>query len=234
MQNYRAAAEDFKVTCKQGWAAMPGLVALAEAAATRVDADVAAGAHVLPLPGDVFAALKTTSPEEVRAVILGQDPYPTAGNAHGFAFSVPPGRPIPASLKNIFRSLTEDFGQPAPASGDLRVWASCGVLLLNTILTVREGEPHSHKAFGWRNFSERLVSELAANHNHIVFLLWGGPAQAYARFINSSRHGVITATHPSPLNAKKGGVHPFVEAHPFQRANAYLVQHGLQPIDWRL
>ena len=170
----------------------------------------------------------------MRAVILGQDPYPSRGNAHGLAFSVPPDRPIPASLKTIFRSLETDFGQPAPNNGDLRPWAKRGVLLLNTIFTVREGEPHSHRRMGWREVSEAIIRSVSERREHVVFLLWGGPAQAYVSLIDRARHGVIASAHPSPLNAKKGGRHPFIDAHPFREANAYLTANGQEPIDWRL
>ncbi len=233
MTGYAGAVTALRARQDCDWAQLEAFGTPALEAAARVDADVAAGHQVLPPPHDVFAAFELTPLTEVRAVILGQDPYPTRGNAHGLAFSVPPDRPIPASLKTIFRSLAADFGWALPANGDLRPWAKRGVLLLNTILTVREGAPHSHKKLGWNRFSESVVKAISARREHVVFLLWGGPAQAYAGLIDATRHGIVACAHPSPLNARKGGQHPFIDAHPFRAANDYLTSKGQEPIDWR-
>ena len=234
MTSYGEAVQALKNSQACGWGDLDIFKSQASEIALKADAEVQSGHVILPSAEDVFAALHLTPLAEVRAVILGQDPYPSRGNAHGLAFSVPPDRPIPASLKTIFRSLETDFGQPAPNNGDLRPWAKRGVLLLNTIFTVREGEPHSHRRMGWREVSEAVIRSISERREHVVFLLWGGPAQAYASLIDRARHGVIASAHPSPLNAMKGGRHPFIEAHPFREANAYLAVNGQEPIDWRL
>jgi uracil-DNA glycosylase len=216
------------------WGEISGIRERAPLIAAAVDRDAAAGQAIYPSPENVFSALRLTPLQNVKAVILGQDPYPTPGNAHGLAFSVPPGQPIPASLKNMFRSLQEDFGFPPPSSGTLTRWAEHGVLLLNTILTVRAGAPLSHKSLGWQTFSEAAVAAVSARQKHVAFLLWGGPAQKYARLVDPARHGLILCPHPSPLNQRKGGAHGFVNAHPFRQANEYLTSKGERPIDWRL
>lgn len=231
---YCKALSRFRRDGRGGWADLPAFGEPAAEAARRADAEVVAGQPVLPDPDRLFAALELTPPSQVRAVILGQDPYPTRGNAHGLAFSVPPGRPIPASLRTIFRSLTEDYGIAPPGCGDLTAWARRGVLLLNTILTVREGAAGSHRGLGWQAVSQAVIEAVAAQERPVAFLLWGGPAQKHALLIDASRHAVVACAHPSPLNARKGGQHPFLDAQPFLSANRRLSELGADPIDWRL
>jgi uracil-DNA glycosylase len=232
--SYSVALARFRQTHSGGWADLAAFGEPATEAARRADADVAAGQRVLPDADRLFAALELTPCSQVRAVILGQDPYPTRGNAQGLAFSVPPGRPVPASLRTIFRSLALDFGLAPPVSGDLTAWARRGVLLLNTILTVREGAAGSHRTFGWQAVSEAVISAVAAQERPVAFLLWGGPARKHALLIDASRHAVVTCTHPSPLNQRKGGQHPFLDARPFLAANQRLAALGAAPIDWSL
>lgn len=193
-----------------------------------------ATAAVFPPRPQRFAALAHTPPEAVRAVILGQDPYPRAGDANGLAFSVSPGVKPPPSLKNLFKGLAADLGLPVPATGDLSPWASRGVLLLNTVLTVREGEANSHRKKGWEPFTEAIVRHVAARAGPIVFFCFGKPAHAMvARLVDASKHPVLVTPHPSPLNGNA-----FVEAvakdKPFSKANALLEAAGRGAIDWSL
>ncbi|MBL8695291.1 MAG: uracil-DNA glycosylase [Planctomycetes bacterium] len=184
---------------------------------------------VWPRDDDLFAALESTPPTSVSVVILGQDPYPTAGNAHGLAFSVPPGVRIPASLKNVFRELESDLKIPVPSSGDLRPWARQGVLLLNTVLTVREGEANSHARRGWEQFTSAVVTSILEGQQPVVFLLWGLPAQKLLAPLVRAPHVALEAAHPSPLARGK-----FFGSRPFSRANAHLRAWGRPEIDWRL
>jgi len=193
-------------------------------------AEKAAGQVVYPPGPLIFNALDTTPFEEVRAVILGQDPYHGPGQAHGLCFSVQTGVPKPPSLVNIFKELHDDLGHPIPAHGNLESWARQGVLLLNTSLTVRQGQPMSHQGRGWERLTDRIVQLLAARETPMVFLLWGSPAQKKARCADLSRHGVFTAPHPSPLSAHRG----FFGSKPFSQANAFLAGKGLAPIDWSI
>jgi len=193
-------------------------------------AEKAAGQVVYPPGSLIFNALDTTPFEEVRAVILGQDPYHGPGQAHGLCFSVQTGVPKPPSLVNIFKELHDDLGNPIPAHGNLESWARQGVLLLNTSLTVRQGQPMSHQGRGWETFTDRIVQLLAARETPMAFLLWGSPAQKKARCADLSRHGVFTAPHPSPLSAYRG----FFGSKPFSQANAFLASKDLAPIDWKL
>lgn len=190
----------------------------------------AAGQVVYPPGSLIFNALDTTPFEDVRVVILGQDPYHGPGQAHGLSFSVQTGVPKPPSLVNIFKELHDDLGHPIPVHGNLEPWARQGVLLLNTSLTVRQGQPMSHQGRGWETFTDRIVQLLAARERPMVFLLWGSPAQKKARCADLSRHGVFTAPHPSPLSAYRG----FFGSKPFSQANAFLESKGLEPIDWRI
>lgn len=194
-----------------------------------VDAERAAH-EVLPAADDVYAALALTPLADVRAVILGQDPYPTPGHAHGLAFSVRPGVRIPGSLRNIFRELEADVGVPKPASGSLVPWAEHGVLLLNTVLTVRAGSPNSHKGHGWERFTDAVLGAVNARPERVAFVLWGAHAQKKAPLVDTSRHVVITGTHPSPLTQGRG----FFGTRPFSRVNAALEEARRAPIDWRL
>ena len=198
----------------------------ADAVAARVDARIAEGARVLPEPRDIFAALALTPPGAVKVVILGQDHYPTLGDAHGLAFSyVGKGR-LPASLKVILAEV-----DPAkPRSGDLTPWARQGVLLLNAALTVEAGKSGAHLRSGWARLTDEAVAAVSARPEPSVFLLWGAQARARAALIDRDRHAVIESGHPSPLNRARD----FPGSRPFEKANAWLEAQGLQPIDWRL
>ena len=190
-----------------------------------------AGDHRVILPPEParFAALDLTPPEAVRAVILGQDPYPTAGHAHGLAFSVEPRvRPLPRSLQNIFKELHEDL-QIAQPHGDLRGWARQGVLLLNSCLSVPEGKAGGHSRFGWQRLAEEVLSEVSARPT--AFVLWGAHAQALAQHIRPDpQHLILTSAHPSPLSARRG----FFGSRPFSRINGWLSARGMAEIDWQL
>ncbi|MFD0978664.1 uracil-DNA glycosylase [Tropicimonas aquimaris] len=180
----------------------------------------------LPAPDRVFAALEMTQPEDVRVVILGQDPYPTPGHAHGLAFSAEPEvRPLPRSLSNIFREMQDDLGA-VPPNADLRFWARQGVLLLNAVLTVPAGEANGHRALGWQRLTAQVLARLTDRPR--AFLLWGKPAQAAAASVDATRHLKIETAHPSPLSAHRG----FFGSRPFSRANDWLRAQGHTPINW--
>lgn len=185
---------------------------------------------VFPPEDRVFAALQLTPLSAVRAVILGQDPYHGRGQAHGLAFSVQTGTPLPPSLRNVFRELGSDLGVEPPLDGSLEPWARRGVLLLNTVLTVREGEAGSHRGRGWEQLTDALIEAVSARPEPVVFLLWGNPARAKRALIDSERHAVIESAHPSPLSAHRG----FLRSRPFSRANEALAAAGAAPIDWTL
>lgn len=185
--------------------------------------------EVYPSDEQVFVALRRTPFKRVRAVILGQDPYPRRGRAHGLAFSTADGS-LPPSLRNILAELGGDCGYRMPSGGSLKPWAKHGVLLLNTVLTVRDGERNSHAGHGWEQLTGAIVDAVAAKHHPIVFLLWGKQAQAKGYLINRHRHIVIECPHPSPLSARLR----FLHSRPFSRANAELASRGEPPIDWRL
>ncbi|TVR09606.1 MAG: uracil-DNA glycosylase [Salinarimonadaceae bacterium] len=202
----------------------------ARAVAQRVDARIAAGAHVLPEPSRVFAALEATPREGVKAVILGQDPYPTPGDAHGLAFSYLGSRRIPASLRAILAEMAENVGAPAPREGDLTPWAREGVLLLNTALTTEAGSAGAHLKFGWDGLADDALAALSESESPCVFMLWGAPARARAALIDGERHLVLACGHPSPLNRARD----FRGCRHFARANAWLAARGVAPIDWRL
>ncbi len=193
-------------------------------------AEVAAGRGFFPPGRLVFNALRLTPFDDVRVVILGQDPYHGRGQAMGLAFSVPAGVPPPPSLRNVFVELGTDLGLPAPGTGDLTPWAERGVLLLNSVLTVAPGSPASHAGKGWEAFTDRVIAELSARREGIVFLLWGRYAQQKGAIVDTTRHHVLTAAHPSPYSASSG----FFGCRHFSRANAYLGDGGLSPIDWSL
>jgi uracil-DNA glycosylase len=192
--------------------------------------DERAAHTVYPPREQVFTALALTAPDDVRVVILGQDPYHGAGQAHGLAFSVPAGEKVPPSLKNIHKELRSDVDVTPPAHGSLVAWAQQGVLLLNTVLTVRDGEAHSHKGRGWERFTDDVIAAVSAKRTPVVFVLWGLPAQKKRTLVDESVHTVLTSAHPSPLSAHNG----FFGSRPFSRSNAALVQAGRAPIDWRL
>ncbi len=197
---------------------------------SRVGAERADGLAIAPSDRDLLRALNTTSMLDIRVVILGQDPYPTPGHADGLCFSVRPGVAIPRSLGNIFTELESDLGLPRPKSGSLVPWAEQGVLLLNTVLSVTEGQPASHAAWGWQDVTDAMISAISDRANPTVFILWGRHAQAKKRLIDRSRHLVIESPHPSPLSARRG----FFGSRPFSRANSWLIERGRKPVDWRL
>lgn len=201
---------------------------------TFLTQEAAAGHTIFPPREQLFAALEYTAPSEVKVVLLGQDPYPTAGNANGLSFSVGPGMKLPGSLRNMFAGLSADLGGPAPTSGDLSGWAKQGVLLLNTVLTVREGEANSHQGRGWEPFTEAIVRHVNAQPRPIVFLCFGKHAQQLVtRLVDGAKHVVMHEPHPSPLNGKK-----FVESvkqrRIFSKANEVLRASGREPVDWLL
>ena len=186
--------------------------------------------RIYPPMNDIFNALRRTSYSDVKAVILGQDPYHGAGQAHGMCFSVKKGTPPPPSLQNIFKELKSDLGIDPPDHGELTVWADSGVLLLNTVLTVREGQANSHKGMGWEQFTDRIIELLNQREKPMVFLLWGGNARSKARLITNPNHLVLQCAHPSPLSAYNG----FFGCRHFSKTNEFLEQHGIDPINWKL
>lgn len=183
---------------------------------------------IFPAQDQVFCAFERTGFDQVKVVILGQDPYHGPGQAHGLAFSVPKGVPAPPSLRNILTEVTDDTKKKPPRPTDLTHWADQGVLLLNTLLTVEQGQPLSHQNLGWDRLTTEVVAELAAQREHLVFLLWGSKAQAFSSVIPESKHRVFKAAHPSPLSAYRG----FFGCRHFSKTNAYLKQHGITPIRW--
>ena len=183
---------------------------------------------VYPPASQVFAAFDACPFEDVRVVILGQDPYHGPGQANGLCFSVNPGVRMPPSLVNIFREVSDDTGAPFPADGNLDRWARQGVLLLNATLTVREHLAGSHQRRGWETFTDAAIKALSDRREHIVFLLWGSYAISKRGLVDETRHLVLTSPHPSPLSAHRG----FFGNHHFSRANRYLSLHGLQPVKW--
>lgn len=184
---------------------------------------------VYPPEADVFNALKYTPYDKVKVVLLGQDPYHGEGQAQGLCFSVPPGVRPPPSLVNIFKELHRDLGCKVPNNGSLIPWAERGVLLLNAVLTVRAGEANSHKDKGWETFTDAVIRAVDAKPKRVVFLLWGAYAQKKEKMIDTGRHAVLKAAHPSPLSAKK-----FAGSKPFSSANRALEEAGEQPIDWQI
>ena len=191
--------------------------------------EVAAGRGFYPPADRVFNALALTPFDDVRVVILGQDPYHGAGQAMGLCFSVPAGVPLPPSLRNVYEELVSDTGVPRPTTGDLTPWAERGVLLLNAVLTVAPGKPASHAGKGWERFTDRAISELSARRDGIVFLLWGRHAQEKGARVDATRHHVLTASHPSPYS-----VAGFTGCRHFSKANALLAAGGREAVDWRL
>ncbi|MCB1672774.1 MAG: uracil-DNA glycosylase [Gammaproteobacteria bacterium] len=188
------------------------------------------GRTVYPPGPLIFNALNSTPFERVKVVILGQDPYHGPGQAHGLCFSVNPGVQVPPSLQNIVKELQTDLGLPRPSHGCLSSWAEQGVLLLNAVLTVENGRPASHQGKGWERFTDAVVERINSGREHVVFLLWGAYAQRKGAIIDSRRHLVLKAPHPSPLSASRG----FFGCRHFSRANAYLEANGQQPVDWSL
>lgn len=184
---------------------------------------------VFPEEKNVFRALELTPFESVKVVILGQDPYHGFGQAHGLSFSVQKGIPLPPSLKNIYKELQEDIGGELPTEGDLTHWAKKGVLLLNTVLTVEEGNANSHKGMGWERLTNRLIESLNELKHPVIFILWGKPAQDKEKLITNPNHVILKAPHPSPLSAYRG----FFGSKPFSRVNDILIQQGQTPIRWK-
>lgn len=185
--------------------------------------------RIFPPREDLFSAFRLTAPDKVRVLILGQDPYHDDGQAHGLAFSVRPGVRFPPSLRNIFQERLDDLGIPVPSHGSLESWAKQGVLLLNTVLTVRAHEPASHKKHGWEEFTDAVIRTVGSRTSPVVFVLWGAPAQKKKRLIDTTRHIVLESAHPSPLSAYRG----FFGSRPFSRINEALRAHGFAEIDWR-
>ncbi len=214
-----------------GWDALLDAPAREAAGALmeRVRTARAAGVAIAPGAGREFRALEAVAPRDVRAVILGQDPYPTPGHADGLCFSVRPGVAVPRSLRNIYRELEGDLGLAIPESGDLGAWAAQGVLMLNSVLTVTEGAANSHAGWGWQAVTDAIIEAVSAGPAPVAFLLWGRHAQEKAGLIDGSRHLVLTAPHPSPLSARRG----FFGCRHFSAANAWLEAQGRGAIDWR-
>lgn len=184
--------------------------------------------RVYPPKREVFNALKYTSFADTRVVIIGQDPYHGYGQAHGLCFSVRQGVPLPPSLKNIYAELESDVGRKFTNNGDLSYWAKQGVLMLNNVLTVREGQPQSHKDMGWEKFTDRIIAELNKKQTPIIFLLWGKPAEKKAQIINNPLHKKLITVHPSPLSAYRG----FFGCKHFSKTNDLLIKSGQEPIKW--
>lgn len=186
--------------------------------------------QIFPQEKDVFNAFRLSSFEDTKVVILGQDPYHGTGQAHGLSFSVPQGCPFPPSLKNVFLELVSDLGVPYPEHGNLTQWARQGVLLLNTVLTVREGTANSHANRGWETFTDSVIRKLGRQSGkRIVFVLWGKPAEKKSSLI-AAHHARVIAPHPSPLSAYRG----FLGSRPFSRANQHLIDWGVEPVDWSI
>lgn len=177
----------------------------------------------------IFNAFNLCPFDQVRVVIIGQDPYHEPGQAMGLSFSVPPGVQMPPSLVNIFKEIQSDLGKPVPMNGDLTRWAQQGVLLLNATLTVRAHQANSHQRLGWNTFTDACIRELSNRRDHLVFLLWGGYARSKKALIDTTRHLVLESVHPSPLSANRGG---WFGNHHFSICNSYLRQNGLPEIDW--
>ncbi len=185
---------------------------------------------IYPSMYDIFNALKTTPYNDVKVVLLGQDPYHGPNQAHGMCFSVKKGVQPPPSLMNIFKELHDDLGCIPPGHGCLTGWAEQGVLLLNTVLTVREGQANSHRGQGWETFTDQVIRHLNAREKPMVFILWGSNARAKTELITNSAHLILTAAHPSPLSAYKG----FFGCRHFSQANAFLMENGIEPVNWQL
>ena len=186
--------------------------------------------RIFPPANDVFNAFHLTPLKDVKVVILGQDPYHGENQAHGLCFSVKPEVEIPPSLVNIYKELQDDLGCRIPSHGYLEKWAKQGVLLLNTVLTVRAHQANSHRGIGWEEFTDAAIRVLNAQERPIVFILWGRPAQMKKSMLNNPKHLILEAPHPSPLSAYRG----FFGSKPFSKTNAFLEKNGLEPIDWRL
>jgi len=183
---------------------------------------------IYPQEAELWTAFKLTPFDEVKVVILGQDPYHGPGQAHGLSFSVKPSVKIPPSLRNMFKELASDIGCPLPESGTLTGWAQQGVLMLNTVLTVRDGQAHSHRKQGWEPFTDEVIRILSEREKPIVFVLWGNPAREKKKLIDTSRHAIIESVHPSPLSASRG----FMGSRPYSKTNQILQSWDETQIDW--
>lgn len=186
--------------------------------------------QIFPEADDLFNAFHLTPLKDVKVVIFGQDPYHNVGQAHGLCFSVKPGVEIPPSLVNIYKELEDDLGCYVPNNGYLVKWAKQGVLLLNTVLTVRAHQANSHRGIGWEEFTDAAIRILNEQDRPIVFILWGRPAQMKKSMLNNPKHLILEAPHPSPLSSYRG----FFGSKPFSKTNNFLTQHGLEPIDWQI
>jgi len=198
--------------------------------ATHLKAEKMSGKTIYPPGSLIFNAFNTTHFDNVKVVIIGQDPYHGQGQAHGLSFSVPKGIPPPPSLINIFKELQNDIGLTIPNHGNLTHWAEQGVMLLNASLTVRANEPMSHAGIGWAEFTNAVIEKISALKKHVVFLLWGKFAQEKISLVDETKHLVLKAAHPSPFSADKG----FFGCKHFSKANAWLMSKGIDPVDWKL
>ena len=198
--------------------------------ASHIKTELATGIKIFPAGNAIFNAFNQTPFNEVKVVILGQDPYHGSGQAMGLSFSVPKGVKPPPSLVNIFKELNSDIGLPIPTSGDLTPWAKQGVLLLNAVLTVRENEPASHAKIGWMHFTDAVIRKISDEKKGIIFLLWGKFAEQKQMLIDETKHFVLKAAHPSPFSADKG----FFGCKHFSKTNELLAKQGLQVIDWHI
>ena len=186
--------------------------------------------EIFPASQDIFKAYDLCPYHKLKVVILGQDPYHNTGQAQGLSFSVKKGMALPPSLQNIFKELSDDLACPIPRNGDLSPWAEQGVLLLNTVLTVRAHQAFSHRGIGWEEFTDATIEAIEEKEEPVVYILWGSPAQSKRKMIRQKKRLILTAPHPSPLSAYRG----FFGSRPFSKCNAYLEKEGLSPIDWRL
>lgn len=201
-----------------------------QALRTFLSQEKAAGKIIYPPGAMIFNAFNHTPFEQVKVVIIGQDPYHGVGQAHGLSFSVPPGIALPPSLQNIFKEIAADLNIHMSGTGDLTLWANQGVLLLNATLTVEQANAGSHQGRGWETFTDAAIAALNARREGLVFVLWGSYAQKKGAFIDDTKHLVLKSPHPSPLSAHRG----FFGNHQFSKINQYLSQHGQTPIDWQL
>ena len=186
--------------------------------------------EIFPASQDIFKAYDLCPYHKLKVVILGQDPHHNTGQAQGLSFSVKKGMALPPSLQNIFKELSDDLACPIPRNGDLSPWAEQGVLLLNTVLTVRAHQAFSHRGIGWEEFTDATIEAIEEKEEPVVYILWGSPAQSKRKMIRQKKRLILTAPHPSPLSAYRG----FFGSRPFSKCNAYLEKEGLSPIDWRL
>ncbi|WP_018628507.1 uracil-DNA glycosylase [Niabella aurantiaca] len=201
-----------------------------ESLAQHLKTEKQAGKIIYPAGKNIFNAFNTTPFDQVKVLLLGQDPYHGAGQAHGLCFSVQKGVPLPPSLVNIYKELQADLGVPPAKSGDLTRWAQQGVFMLNASLTVRAGEPMSHSKIGWATFTDAVIRKVSQDKEHVVFILWGKFAQEKASLIDASKHLILRSAHPSPLSAHNG----FFGSRPFSKTNEYLAANGIDPVDWKV